>query len=542
MSLLTAENGNTDNRFDVIIVGAGFNGLYQLYHLRKQGFAVKLLDAGADLGGTWHWNCYPGARVDSHVPNYEYSMEELWRDWNWTERFPAWDELRRYFHYVDEKLDLSKDIQFKTLVTAANFDTPRGQWNIATEPGVEFTARYFILCTGFAAKAYSPNIAGIENFRGECLHTAHWPQDGLGFAGKRVGVVGTGASGVQVIQEASKDADHLTVFQRTPILALPMRQRSLDEATQNIMKKDYPENFRKRREDFAGFCDIIPVDKSALEVSDQEREAVYEEAWTKGGFHYWVGTFNDVLVDSEANRTAYDFWRDKTRARINDPLVAEKLAPTDPPHPFGTKRPSLEQWYFEAFNQNNVTLVDIRETPIREISESGVITSEGEHKLDMLVLATGFDAVTGGLNQIDIHGSNGISLSEKWTDGVKDHLGMAVSGFPNMFILYGPLAPSGLCNGPTCAELQGEWMVDCLVNLRSKNCAFIEATSEAEDAWVAHVAETADMTLFPQADSWYMGANIPGKARQFLNYFDVPMYMDKCNDCAANGYVGFQIR
>jgi len=542
MPSLQADNGNADNQFDIIIVGAGFNGLYQLYHLRKQGFSVVLLDAGADLGGTWHWNCYPGARVDSNVPNYEYSMEELWRDWNWTERFPAWDELRRYFHYVDEKLDLSKDIQFKTRVTAAHFDTSHDQWNIATEPGAKFTARYFILCTGFASKAYSPDISGMEKFRGERLHTAHWPQDGLGFAGKRVGVIGTGASGVQVIQEASKDAAHLTVFQRTPILALPMRQRALDEATQNEMKKDYPENFRKRREDFGGFFDIIPVAKSALEVSEQEREAVYEEAWTKGGFHYWVGTFNDVLVDPEANRTAYDFWRDKTRARLNDPLIAEKLAPTDPPHPFGTKRPSLEQCYFEVFNQNNVALVDTRETPILEITESGVMTSAGEHELDMIVLATGFDAITGGLTQIDIRGSSGISLKEKWTDGVKDHLGMAVSGFPNMFILYGPLAPAGLCNGPTCAELQGEWIVDCLVNLRSKNCAFIEATGEAEDAWVAHVADVAAMSLFPQADSWYMGANIPGKARQFLNYLDVPMYMDKCNDCAANGYMGFDMR
>jgi cation diffusion facilitator CzcD-associated flavoprotein CzcO len=308
------------------------------------------------------------------------------------------------------------------------------------------------------------------------------------------------------------------------------------------MKKDYPENFRKRREDFGGFCDITPLDKSALEVTEQEREAVYEEAWNKGGFHYWVGTFNDVLVDPDANRTAYDFWRDKTRARINDPLIAEKLAPTDPPHPFGTKRPSLEQWYFEVFNQNNVTLVDTRETPVLEITESGVITSAGEHELDMLVLATGFDALTGGLTQIDIRGSDGISLRDKWANGVRDHLGMAVSGFPNMLILYGPLAPSGLCNGPTCAELQGEWVVDCLVNLRSKNYVFIEATSEAEEAWAAHVTEVAEMTLFPQADSWYMGANIPGKTRQFLNYFDVPMYMEKCNDCAAHGYTGFNTR
>jgi len=251
--------------FDVVIVGAGFNGLYQLYHLRQQGFSVRLIDAGADVGGTWYWNCYPGARVDSHVPNYEYSFEELWRDWNWTERFPSWDELRRYFQYVDGKLNLSQDIQFLRRVTSAQFDPGLDQWHIQTDQCTDYRARYFILCTGFAAKAYVPDIEGIDQFKGECHHTALWPQDGLGFTGKRVGVIGTGASGVQVVQEASKDASHLTVFQRTPILALPMRQTKLDEATQGEMKKDYPENFRKRREDFGGFIDITPIDKSALE-------------------------------------------------------------------------------------------------------------------------------------------------------------------------------------------------------------------------------------------------------------------------------------
>ena len=528
-------------KLDALIVGAGFNGLYQLYNLRKQGFSVCLVDAGADLGGTWYWNCYPGARVDSHVPNYEYSLEEIWRDWNWTERFPSWDELRRYFQHVDKKLQLSQDIQFRTRVTSAQFDADLDQWQIQTDQGIDIRARHFILCTGFAAKAYVPDYRGIDQFRGDCHHTALWPQEGLSFAGKRVGVIGTGASGVQVVQEASKDAAHLTVFQRTPILALPMRQRKLDEATQREMKKSYPENFRKRREDFGGFCDITPVDKSALEVTPQERQAVYEEAWAKGGFHYWVGTFNDVLLDPAANRTAYDFWRDKTRQRIHDPALAEKLAPTDPPHPFGTKRPSLEQWYYEVFNQPNVTLVDIRENPIEEITETGVLTAEGEHRFDILVLATGFDAVTGGLTQIDIRGSDGISLKEKWTDGVKDHLGIAVSGFPNMFILYGPLSPAGLCNGPTCAELQGEWVVDCLSYLRDENLSRIEASTQAEDAWTQHVSEVAAGTLFPQADSWYMGANVPGKPRQFLNYFDVPMYMEQCNEIAAKGYQGFEL-
>jgi cyclohexanone monooxygenase len=527
--------------YDALIVGAGFNGLYQLYHLREQGFSVRLVDAGEDIGGTWYWNCYPGARVDSHVPNYEYSFNDLWRDWYWSERFPSWDELRRYFHYVDEKLSLSQDIQFGTRVVSAEFNTDKSQWSVGTDRGPNYRARFLILCTGFAAKAYVPDFKGLDQFEGDCLHTAHWPQEGLGFAGKRVGVIGTGASGVQVVQEASKDAAHLTVFQRTPILALPMRQARLDEATQQQMKKDYPDNFQKRRNDFGGFCDITPVDKSALEVSAEEREAVYEAAWAKGGFHYWVGTFNDTLLDEKANRTAYDFWRDKTRERIRDPLLAEKLAPTEPPHPFGTKRPSLEQWYFEVFNQDNVALVDVREDPIKEITASGVMTSGREHEFDMLVLATGFDAVTGGITQIDIRGTNGVSIEEKWSDGVKNNLGMAVSGFPNMFMMYGPLSPAGLCNGPTCAELQGEWIVSCLQYLREQNLTRIEASVEAEEAWVQHVEEVAAMTLFPQADSWYMGANIPGKARQFLNYFDAPMFMEQCNDCASSGYEGFAL-
>ncbi|MEH6518231.1 MAG: NAD(P)/FAD-dependent oxidoreductase [Halioglobus sp.] len=527
--------------YDVLIVGAGINGLYQLYHLRQQGFSVKLVDAGADVGGTWYWNCYPGARVDSHVPNYEYSFGELWRDWNWTERFPSWEELRKYFQYVDKKLDLSKDIQFGTRVESAQFDPDLDKWHIQTDQGIEYRARYFILCTGFASKAYTPELKGLDKFKGECHHTAHWPQDGLGFEGKRVGVIGTGASGVQIIQEASKDAAQLTVFQRTPILALPMRQASLDEAAQREMKKDYPELLGRRRNGYTGFTDITAVDKSAMEVSPEERLAVYQHAWDKGGFHFWGGTFNDVLVNPEANRTAYDFWRDKTRERIRNPALAEKLAPTDPPHPFGTKRPSLEQWYFEVFDQENVALIDVRETPIMEITETGVVTTEGEHEFDLLVLATGFDALTGGLTQIDIRGSDGLKLKDKWADGVEDYLGMAVAGFPNLLVLYGPLSPAGLCNGPTCAELQGDWIVSCLSYLRDQKFTRIEATPVAEQAWTQHVSDVAAMTLFPQADSWYMGANVPGKKRQFLNYPNVPAYMEQCTQCAANGYEGFEL-
>ena len=527
---------------DVLIVGAGFNGLYQLHQLRRRGYSAAVIDAAPELGGTWYWNCYPGARVDSNIPNYEYSMEELWRDWNWTEKYPAWDEIRRYFHYVDKKLNLSKDIHFNTRVVAARFDSQQRSWQIRTSTGAEFQARYFILCTGFAAKSYVPDYPGLATFAGECYHTAHWPQAGTSFKGKRVGVIGTGASGVQIVQEASREASELTVFQRTPILALPMRQRTLDDATLGEMKRTYAETFRIRREDHRNFVDVAPLDKSALEVSEQERLSVYEEAWSKGGFQFWGGTFKDVLVNADANRTAYEFWRDKTRQRINDPAVAEKLAPTQPPHPFGAKRPSLEQWYFEAFNQANVSLVDTRETPIAEITEAGIRTSNSTYPLDFLVLATGFDAITGGITDIDIVGTEDTNLKDKWRNGVKNHLGMTVTGFPNMFVLYGPLSPAGLCNGPTCAELQGDWVVDCIEHMKDQGLSLIEATRDAEEQWTEHTRAMAAATLFPLADSWYMGANIPGKPRQFLNYFNVPSYMEKCNQCAERGYEGFTLK
>lgn len=535
------QHGQAVDVFDAVVVGAGFAGLYQLHRLRKLGFSVRVLEAGADLGGVWYWNCYPGARVDSHVPLYEYSMEDLWRDWSWTERFPSWDELRRYFHYVDQKLDLSRDVRFNTRVTGAKFDQARNQWVIVSEDGAVVRARFFILCTGFAAKAYVPQIEGLDQFAGKWLHTASWPQAGLDLTGKRVGVIGTGASGVQVVQEAGRQAAHLTVFQRTPMLALPMQQRKLDEAAQLHMKASYPDIYRKRRENFGGY-EWTRDERSALEVSPEERRARYEELWAAGGFSFWAATFADVLGNEEANRTAYDFWREKTYARIKDPVRAEKLAPKEPPHPFGVKRPSLEQTYYEVFNQPNVDLVDLHEAPIEMVTPCGVKTRTAEHELDLLVLATGFDAVTGGLTQIDIRGTLGVNLRDYWANGVRTHLGVASAGFPNLLILYGPQSPAGFCNGPTCAELQGDWIVECLGYMRERNKTRIEATSRAEAAWNEHVEEITKMTLFPRANSWYMGANIPGKPRQLLNYpGGLPLYLQKCDECASHDYEGFEL-
>jgi cyclohexanone monooxygenase len=528
-------------RLDALIIGAGFHGLYQLHRLRQRGFSVRVFEAGAGLGGIWYWNCYPGARVDSHVPNYEFSLDALWRDWNWTERFPSWQELRRYFEYVDRKLQLSCDVRFNTRVTAAAFDPGRNEWRIESSDGRQTRARFVIACTGFASKAYVPDFRGLERFAGPCHHTAHWPQHGLDMTDKRVGVIGTGASGVQVIQEAGRVAAHLTVFQRTPMLALPMRQRRLDERSQRLMKQDYPEKFRRRGASQSSFFDIVADPRSALEVPAEERQAVFEEAWQKGGFHFWAGTFSDILSDRNANLLAYEFWRDKTRARIHDRTMADKLAPMQPPHPFGTKRPSLEQWYYEVFNQHNVTLVDIREQPIQEITATGVRTAAGLHELDILVLATGFDASTGGLTQIDIRGTTEKTLEETWAGGVRTHLGVAVPGFPNLLMLYGPQSPTAFCNGPTCAELQGDWVVDCLCHLREAGLTRIEATPGAAAAWTRHLDEVAGRSLLPLADSWYMGANIPGKPRQLLHHPGVQEYMSFCKDSAARGYEGFEL-
>ena len=526
---------------DVIVVGAGFAGLYQLHRLRQLGLRTVGVEAGDRLGGIWYWNCYPGARVDSHVPLYEYSDETVWRDWYWDERFPDWQALRRYFDHVDDVWDLRRDIRFRTRVDAAVWEEAAQCWRVDTHPGEPLRTRFLVLCTGFAAKAYIPAFPGLDSFTGEWHHTAHWPQSGVDLTGLRVGVIGTGASGVQVIQEAAAVAESVTVFQRTPILALPMRQRRLSRAEQDAAKADYPALFRRRTQTNSGFAYPERGD-STLAVPDEERLRVYEELWEEGGFAFWAGNFADLLLDEKANRLAYDFWKDKVRGRVADPRLAELLAPSEPPHPFGVKRPSLEQGYFEVFNQDNVSLVDLRAEPIQAITRRGVRTAAGEHELDLLVLATGFDAVTGGLTSIDLRGSTGETLAEHWSSGVRTHLGMASHGFPNLLYLYGPQSPSGFCNGPTCAEVQGDWVAALLSHLHEHGTTRIEATAAAEQQWRDQVTGIAGMTLFPRADSWYMGANIPGKPREMLNWpGGLQLYRTACDAAAADGYRGFAL-
>jgi cation diffusion facilitator CzcD-associated flavoprotein CzcO len=534
------DSAETDE-LDVIIVGAGFAGVYLLDRLRGMGMSVQVFEAGSGLGGVWYWNCYPGARVDSPGSMYQFSREDLWRDWKFSELYPSWQEIREYFRYVDEKLDLSRDIRFNRRVKEAEFDAASNRWTVRSSDGSVARACYFVICVGLGSKPYAPELPGLSDFAEERHHTALWPQQGLDLAGKRLGVIGTGASGVQVAQEAAAVAAHLTVFQRTPNLALPMRQKKLDDCTIRRMKEGYPVAYRKRRTSFGGF-DYQFLDKAASEVSDEERQATFERVWETGGFAPWVGSFNDLLDNEQSNRAAYDFWRDKTRARIKDPAIAEILAPTEPIHPYGAKRPSLEQNFFDIFNQSNVGLVDIRKTPIKRVTRSGIKTTAGAYELDILVLATGFDAVTGGLTSIDICGTEGKTLKEKWADSVRAHLGMATAGFPNLLFLYGPQSPNAFANGPTCVELQGDWVVDMLDHLRQRNWARFEATALADEAWRTKVLETVDGTLFPRADSWWIGANIPGKRREMLAFAGgLGTYMTMCNECAERGYEGFTI-
>ena len=535
-----SESHGDNKSFDVVIVGAGFSGVYQLYRLRDEGFNVHLIEAGAGLGGIWHWNCYPGARVDTHCQIYQFSRPDLWEDWSWSERFPGWKEMRSYFDYVDKKLDLSKDVSLNTRVSEASFNGSTNEWLLHTDEKGQYRAKFIVLCTGFASKPYQPKIKGLDTFNGIASHTALWPQEGVDFTNKRVGVIGTGASGIQVAQEASKVASHVTVFQRTPNMYLPMGQETYSNADNMAMKNELPDRFKRRAETFGGFdMDLIPT--SGLDVSNEEREQTFERLWAAGGFSFWLGNFYDIFSNETVNRAAYDFWLKKTRARIKDPILAEKLAPLEPPHPYGVKRPSLEQWYFDIFNQENATLVSLLDESINEIVPDGIVTSKGTYNFDIIAFATGFDAVTGGLTSINIVGTDGTTLKEKWAQGVRSHLGLATTNFPNMLVSYGPQAPTGFCNGPSSAEYQGECVIETLLHMRDNMYSKFDVASEAENHWRSHVMELADATLFPKADSWYMGANIPGKPKEMLMYpGGLPAYLNEFRECASNGFRGFE--
>ncbi|KAI9458454.1 cyclohexanone monooxygenase [Boletus coccyginus] len=533
----------TEETYDAIIVGGGFGGIYHLIHLRDLGLNCKLIEAGSDFGGTWYWNTYPGARVDSDIPIYEFSRPDLWKGWTWTEKFPGWKELQAYFAYVDDKLKLRKYCRFDSRVEQAHWDEKLHVWHVTSDgkDGMyQAAARHLIICTGFASKPYTPKLKGLESFQRIWTHTARWPNEGIEMSGKRVGVIGTGPSGVQMIQEIGQHVGHLTVFQRTPNLAIPMGQYCVSEQVQSHFKPVYEEIYRKLPTTFTGFpIDWIP--RPMMQDSEEERQGTFEALWDRGAFNFWLANYQDLLIDKDSNDAAYAFWRRKVSERIKDHKKRELLAPTIPPHPFGCKRPSQEQHYYEIFNQDNVDVVDIKANPILEITPKGVKTTEKEYELDVLILATGFDTHTGEFMDMDLRGLDGETIQDHWRDGTTTYLGMTIDNFPNLFFVYGPQGPSAFCNGPTCVEIQGSWVIHTIEYLRQHGITKFTPTSHAALTYRKHVDALFDATLVSLANGWYNGANIPGKKRQAYNYIGgVPVYKREITEEIERGYPGFQ--
>jgi cyclohexanone monooxygenase len=522
---------------DAVIVGAGFAGLYALHRLRGLGFSARVFEAGEGIGGTWYWNRYPGARCDVESMDYSYSFsEELQQEWTWTERYSAQPEILKYINHVADRFDLRRDIQLATRVTSAVFDEGAGRWTIETDRGDRLSARFCIMATGCLSSVQEPKFEGLETFRGRWYHTGRWPHEGVDFTGQRVGVIGTGSSAIQSIPIIAQQAAHLTVFQRTPNYSMPAHNAPLDPAYERQVKANYAEFRRQARESRVGFV-IERSGDSALAVGPDEREREYERRWARGGLGF-SASYADLLIDQSANDTAAEFFRAKIRAIVRDPAVAETLVPRD--YPLGTKRLCVDTDYYATFNRDNVTLVDLRKTPIDAITADGLRTTEKAYTFDSLVFAIGFDAMTGALLAIDIRGRDGQTLRKKWEAGPRTYLGLTVAGFPNLFLITGPGSPSVLSNMIVSIEQHVDWIADCLVRLRDDGRQTIEATVEAEDVWVTHVNDVGHMTLYPRANSWYMGANISGKPRIFLPYIGgVGVYRQKCDEVAARGYEGF---
>jgi cation diffusion facilitator CzcD-associated flavoprotein CzcO len=528
--------------YDAIVVGAGFSGLYQLYQLRdKLCLSILVLEAGDGIGGTWHWNRYPGARCDSESYYYSYSFsKELQDEWQWTERYPEHSEIRRYLNHVADRFDLRRDIRLETRVQAARYEDATNRWIITTETGETFASQFFITAVGCLSSANIPRLRGLDRFKGQSYHTARWPQEGVDFAGKRAGLIGTGSTGIQATPVIAEQALHLTVFQRTANYSVPARNGKLTPEFLTEVKANYDEIREKARSSTNGHpFDVF--EKSALDVSPEERLQRYEAAWEFGGLRFRA-TFNDLIRNKAANDTAADFIRAKIRSIVKDPVTAAKLTPTD--HPFASKRPPIDSLYFETFNRENVVLVDVKATPIVEVTPDGIRTSDAEYPLDIIVFATGFDALTGPLLAMDIRGSDGRSLREDWAAGPRTYLGLQTPGYPNMFTITGPGSPSVLTNMPVAIEQHTQWIAECIRHMRDNGLKSIEASREASDEWVEHVNAAANDTLLPLANSsWYLGANIPGKPRVFMPYAGgMAHYANICAEVAKENYKGFVIR
>ena len=522
---------------DAVVVGAGFAGLYMLHRLRGLGFTARIFEAGKGVGGTWYWNRYPGARCDVESMDYSYSFsDELQQEWRWTERYSSQPEILKYINHVADRFDLRRDITLETRVNSAVFDEATNRWTVRTDRGHEISARFCIMATGCLSTTQQPTFKGLESFKGKWYHTGHWPHEGVDFTGQRVAVIGTGSSAIQSIPIIAAQAARLFVFQRTPNFSVPAHNAPLDPGYERAVKANYAEFRRQARESRVGFV-VERNDASALEVSDEERTREYEARWKRGGLGF-SSTFNDVLISKAANDTAAEFFRAKIRSIVRDPDVAETLVPKT--YPLGTKRLCVDTDYYATFNRDNVSLVDLTKTPIEEITPDGLRTTREVYHLDSIVFAIGFDAMTGTLLALDIRGRGGRTLREKWAEGPKTYLGVSVAGFPNLFMITGPGSPSVLSNMIVSIEQHADWIADCIDHLREHHLATIEATAEAESEWVQHVNDVGHATLYPQANSWYMGANIPGKPRMFMPYIGgVGVYREKCDAVAAKGYEGF---
>ena len=526
---------------DVAIVGGGLGGLYAIHRLRKLGLKVRAYEAGSGIGGTWFWNRYPGARCDVESLEYSYSFsDELQQEWKWPERYGTQPEILKYINHVADRFDLRRDVQLDTRIKSATFDGATNEWTLRTEGGEEIRARYCIMASGNLSTPRVPNFKGIGSFKGKWYHSGLWPHEGVDFTGLRVGVIGTGSSGVQMIPLIARQAKHLHVFQRTANFSLPARNAPMEEERESRHKAEYPARRRAAYDTPFAIGGYPRPTQSALDVTEEERNAAYEAKWQEGGSISYLYTYTDLLVNKEANDTASEFARNKIRGIVKDKRTAELLAPKD--HPIGTKRLCLDTNYYETYNRDNVVLVDVRSAPIQEITEKGVRTAEKEYELDVIVFATGFDAMTGALREIDIRTSDGAVLADHWEGGPLTYLGLMVSGFPNMFVVTGPGSPGVKTQMIASIEQHVDWIADAIDHLGRHQLDRIEPSPQAESEWVGHVNAVADSTLYPLANSWYVGANIPGKPRVFMPYvggFD--RYKRHCDEIVGKGYEGFML-
>jgi cation diffusion facilitator CzcD-associated flavoprotein CzcO len=542
----TAPNEGTTQvaNFDAVVVGAGFSGMYMLKRLRDDlGLSVRVYEAGKGVGGTWYWNRYPGARCDSDSYIYCYTFDkQLLQEWEWSERYPEQPEILRYLEHVADRFDLKRDITFNTRVVSTVFDEAANLWTVRTDTGEAVTARFVVAAVGSLSVTARniPNVKGLDSFKGKWYHTSQWPHEGVDFTNKRVAVVGTGATAVQAIPEIAQQARHLTVFQRTPNYCVPARNGKVDPEVVQARKADYDNIIERLRTSVFGF-ELYGIPKSIHEATPEEREAVFDKMWYNGGFSLWLANYADMLVDPQANELVADYLKRKIRETVKDPAVAEKLIPKN--HPYGTKRQPLDTNYFDTFNKSNVLLVDATaDGPIEAITPDGIVAGGKEYPVEIIVFATGYDAMTGPIKALGVEGRGGRKLAEEWADGPETYLGLASNGYPNLFTITGPQSPSVLSNMPVSIEQHVEWVSDLIEYMRRNGLETVEPTLAAQEQWVAHVEACISPTLLTQANSWYMGANIPGKPRKFMPYLDpegVGGYRKRCAEVAAKGYEGF---